>query len=438
MLRQKTFLKSIPWSTIISALCHLPLFLVLFVTTTSVLPDWIPGDAWYGACLIASIALAVFSGGIFRRAVRMELLDKGWLLGLLSFIGWAGLIWICLPENASQGWDIKSWLIPAGIVLFLYAASPQSWKTIAVCFVIVGLINSLGGFGIWVAHHFDPAYQSVISSDSEVVGTGRGWWYLIGGGVHPVAGLRGGVAINGMADVLFWPFMILVGCAGAVKRRWLAILGILAISLGIFVTYSRSTAIVMVIGVILFLFLQRKSGISISRRMIIAVLALIAMISTALLLLLPRSLVGSVFFRFEMWQQVFGYIQAFPNTLLGGGGFPRIVAHPYDVWDTHNMYLYLLVAYGIPGLLLFLAPIGHILWKGWKIFSGVRQHAIDPHAAAAISALACFLFRGMMESQVNEMDLRMAFVLFFVYAAATVRDELTKTASPTGSDSSRL
>jgi hypothetical protein len=426
MLRLKSFLQQFSFSRIISGLCYLPLFIVLFVPTTSFLPSVMPVPEWYKLCLIAAIILAVVSGRFLQRDIWKGLLDKGWLFWLMVFIAWVCLLWICQADDAIGDSDLKYWLIPAGLILLLWIASSHSWKGIAACFLIVGLINSLAGFGFWLEHHFDPAYRTFISSNSEAGATGLGWYYLIGGGIPPTAGLRDTVAINGMADLLFWPFMILIGYVAIAKRKWLPILGIVIITLGIFATYSRSTAVVMALGIAFFFFLRKKNGINISRRKAAAFLALIALVPIVMLFFLPRSLVGSFFSRFDMWNRILIYLQKFPNTYLTGGGFPRIVFYPFEVWDTHSTYLYLVVAYGIPGLLLFLVFFGSFLREGWKNISNVLQPPMDAHAAAALSALACFLIRGLVESQINEIDWRMSFVLFLAYAAWTIHGELPK------------
>jgi O-antigen ligase len=220
--------------------------------------------------------------------------------------------------------------------------------------------------------------------------------------------------------------MVAVGYLAAARQRWLAVLGIVILILGIFITYSRPTAIVMVLGVVVFFFLRSGKRISITWRAAVGILGLAGLAAAILLIALPRSFVGTVFFRFGMWQQTLAFFQKFPSTLLLGGGFPRILYDPFAVWDTHNMYLFLAVSYGVPGLLVFLAMFGHIIRGGWRVFSSSFQNPMAPHAAAALSALACFLIRGFVESQVNELDLRFAFVFFLVYAAETLREELPR------------
>lgn len=415
--------QSVNSAGILHALCYLPLFFVLFVPTTSFLPEIMPVEVWYKWSLAIAILFAILSGRMFTREVFLFFSGKRWFFWLLVFIGWVALLWIFQSDNVSEDWDIKYWLIPVGLVFFLWIASPKFTRVIAACFLIVGLINSLAGFGTWVGYHFDPSLQTPISPDLESGAAGYGWYYWIGGGIPPVAGLRGTVSINGMADLLFWPFMIFLGYSVSTKSRWPSILGMAITALGIFATYSRSTAVVMPLGLVIFLFLRKRMRISVSRRVIAVFITLAILLLLVMLLFLPRPLVGSFISRFDVWQRILIYLQDFPATLLIGGGFPQIIFYPYEVWDSHSIYLYLLVAYGIPGLLLFLIPLLFFIRKSWGRIRDILQSPMEAHASAAIAALICFLIRGIAESQVNEIDWRMAFVLFFSYAAGTIHGE---------------
>ncbi len=423
-------LRSITFSKIISASCFLLIFLILFVPTTTFTGSLLPIDEWYKYFFVAAILLVVLSRRIFRRETWQELLERKWLVGSLVFFFWLDLLWLFQPESGNDVSDIKYWLIAVGFIFFLWLASPDSWKWIPKGFLLVGLINSCAAIAIWVAHHFNPVYYTEVSSDPTINGTGRGWWYLLGGGIHPVAGLRGPVAINGMADILFWPFMILLGYLAFKQRRGAAILGILIVTLGIFVTYSRSTIIVMGLGIFAFLIIQKWKAIHISLRGVILVIAFLSILSILLLFLLPRSFVGSIFYRFGMWQQAYAYFVDFPQTVWSGGGFPKIGWSPYEVWDTHNMYLFLIVQYGVPGLLLFLGMLTLALREGRNLFSRASPVRVNPHAVAAFCALAGFIIRGMAESQINELDLRVAFIFFLAYAVETFRRGISEPQSP--------
>jgi hypothetical protein len=396
------------------------IFLVLFIPTTSFLSN-VSVEASYTFLLGCLILLALLSGRLLNSRAWGQLFQQRWLFWLALFVGWLIFLSLIQPEGWKDIHDFQGWLLVTLFVLVIYLIWPKSYQWIPVCFLLIGLINSIAGSATWMIHRMNPTAAQVVSSDPTIFATGYGFYYWIGG-ILPVAGLRDNIAINQMADLLFWPFMILLGCFSHKKLRWLIFAGLLMIGAGIFVTYSRATAIAMGVGVIGFLvcyFLPTK-GISVWKGILSSGI-FIGVLCVAVLLL-PNTISGSVFFRFGFWEQILLFIQNNPFVLLIGGGFPQIGA--YGVWDSHNMYLYVLIQYGIPGFLLFSAMIISIFRENnhsrW-IFSRQSFHT---ESAAVVGALAGFLVRGFAESQMNELDLKMAFILFLLYAAAVLHGSI--------------
>jgi O-antigen ligase len=122
-----------------------------------------------------------------------------------------------------------------------------------------------------------------------------------------------------------------------------------------------------------------------------------------------------------LWDAVFEMMRRTPTFLISGVG-----AHAIDYLqgfallareDPHNMYLYLLVHYGVAGLAAIVLTAWGVLGGGWHALGETRRNP-DAVWTAVFSGWAALLVMGMLDSYFTDAPWRIWFMLMLAILLA--------------------
>lgn len=126
----------------------------------------------------------------------------------------------------------------------------------------------------------------------------------------------------------------------------------------------------------------------------------------------------SVGLRLHMWDITFDQIKAHPISGIGTNGFKRIWENNKEdrslpFFDhPHNSFLYMLVSFGIPGLVVFCWLLFEMLKTGWRSFD-------SPVGFSLFVFTLIFIIGGLTDTQLLVFPTAILFILFSGFAAAS-------------------
>jgi O-antigen ligase len=232
---------------------------------------------------------------------------------------------------------------------------------------------------------------------------------------------------NGYAIYLFIGLMIALGWSANGRLRWLKIMLIVPLALALFWAYAKASLVVMAFAVILFLVQHWVK----SSRLLLMAIGAVLLVGVATLVvasqLVPDALLATLHWRIGLWRTALELIGRQPMILLFGNGMEDYAQHAYYA-QPHNVYLFLLLQYGLVGLCWVALVLVSIWRRGWFARSRGWMHH-EPLLAAYWIALLGFFLIGMVESTLLEIESRMLFLLVAACFSGLAR-ELKATSIP--------
>jgi O-antigen ligase len=139
---------------------------------------------------------------------------------------------------------------------------------------------------------------------------------------------------------------------------------------------------------------------------------------------------SSLSFRQEVWRWTIVAIQDFPFTGIGLGSFRRVirrlyplgVTHGYVVAHAHNIYLHTAVDIGLPGLIIYLALLGLVIYLGW--LAAQRSKPLRPYALGLIAGVIGFHIYGI--GDVLALGSKTALSFWFLLGLITTLHQITQ------------
>jgi hypothetical protein len=176
---------------------------------------------------------------------------------------------------------------------------------------------------------------------------------------------------NAFGAYVYWPCLLSLGLATVPKTRRWGIIGFGFFGISLFLSYYRTLLLGAGFAVIIFFLLRARLS---PRKWIILFLGACFVGALAFLgfYLLNRnsSFFSNFNFRINQWINALPIFAASPLTFIFGSGTQ--IAQSWNTGlarsDPHNAYLYMLVHYGLPGLLIYLGIIWIILERGWRAY----------------------------------------------------------------------
>jgi len=192
------------------------------------------------------------------------------------------------------------------------------------------------------------------------------------------------------------------------KRPILIVAVVLPLGLALVWTYSKASLLVTAGAVMLFWLMRRIKSDQVLVTIMIAALLAAAWTFWNLLPHLPAPLLGTLWWRVGLWSQAIVTIRGDPDILLVGNGLERFGQLAY-YGQPHNLYLYLLLQYGLAGVVWVLAVAAYIWRKGMSLRrNGVMKG--DALLAGTWVGLLGYFVIGLVESNLMSVESRLIFM----------------------------
>jgi hypothetical protein len=344
------------------------------------------------------------------------------LVYFFSFI----VLWALVIRPWADDWkhglsDVRDWAIPLLGFVALVTTIRQGWRRWIAIFLLLVWLNALVGIYQHLTDSFRPfvsslaAYKTGFTVSPEDISRLALVSYAAGFFTHP----------NGFAMYLFAGLMLGLGQLAGSRKWWLGLGLVMPIALALFWTYAKASLLVMGAAVVIF-WLQRwiKPGTD------FLVILIFGLVTGAIMLWLaipyvPSALLTTFWWRVGLWQTGLSVIGEYPAILFSGNGLDIFAQQAY-YGQPHNLYLYLLLEYGLPGLLWSLLLGWHLLRRGWR----ARQLGLlraEPLLAALWVTLLGYFAIGLVESNLLGIENRMIFLTIGACFVGLSREVRAKT-----------
>lgn len=322
----------------------------------------------------------------------------------------AGMVlWASIVRPWAADWkhgvsDVRDWVIPLLGFIALSSTVRHGWRRWIGVFLFIAVLTALVG----IYQHFTDSFRPFVSALASyktgfVVAPDDGQLTLVsyaaGFFSHP----------NGLAEFLFIGLMISLGWLVEPGQRWWKIVVLAVIALALLWTYAKTSLIVAGLAIVLF-WLQHWIK---TRKTLLAALAITITFGGVGLWIaaqhVPATLLNTFWWRVGLWQTAFNTISQNPSILLVGNGLDIFALHAYYP-QPHDMYLYLLLQYGVLGLMFGLIAIGQIWRRGWQARTA-KHTKQEPVLAGLWIALLGYFVIGLVESELFGIESRMIFLM---------------------------
>lgn len=365
--------------------------------------------------LFVSVALLAHQIVSWRRLVILKE-PLAFLFAAITLLAFVIRPW---DSNWQHGLsDVRDWFIPLlGFVVFLTTIR-RGWRHWVTIFLALVWFNALVG----IYQHFTDSFRPFIS---ELAAYKTGFTVLqeenrlilvpfaVGFFSHP----------NGFAMYLFVGLMMALGKFYKSKKKQKAILFavvLLPIALSLYWTFAKASLLVMV-GAISLFWLERRVK---SNPILLAIMGAGLMTSAVVLWQVaqyaPPALLATFWWRVGLWQTVLVTIGTHPVILLLGNGLESFAGVAY-YGQPHNLYLYLLLEYGLIGLMWGIALVWY-LWRRGIYIRRVGWTTSEPMLAAIWIGLLGYFVIGLVESNLMGIENRMIFMTVAACFTGLVRE----------------
>jgi O-antigen ligase len=340
---------------------------------------------------------------------------------ILLFMGMT--VWASIIRPWAVDWqhglsDARDWVVPLLGYIALVSTVRLRWRKWIGVFLAWVILLSILGIYQHVTQSARPFLNELAISKTgflvspadesrlQIVSAAVGFF------THP----------NGYAMYLFLGLMAALGWLESDKRRWYKFIVILLITLAIYWAYAKASLIVMVFAVTWF-WLQhwfKRGGQALS---LMGGIILSAIPFTWIALqFLPAALLNTFRWRVQLWNIALETIRSHPNILLVGNGVDLFAQQAFYA-QPHNVYLYLLLEYGLAGLIFIALVISYLWVRGWRLHQrGLLRR--EPLLAGLWTALLGFFIIGLVESNLMGIENRMIFLLTAAFFTGLERETL--------------
>ena len=384
--------------------------LALFVSASF---QWEFGPDPLRVALVEPVALVVLVYLIVSGTPSVErprLHGVAWLwLGLAA---WAGLQWLVATDWRFGARDVRQLILAALILAALLRRRDFDPRRAAWIAIGVAGLSALAADTQRLTGWFEPPFATVYYKDVLTAPTGAGVPVAVGFFTNA----------NVFAGFIFWPFLISAGRLIRGPQRLLTGTLTLLLALSLYWSLARGVRAGAVLGMVVqCTFLKVRP-----RELAFGLVTLLAALSTGVILVIASTHPQSGFFltlglRRVLWDAVFEMMRRTPTFLISGVG-----AHAVDYLqgfallgreDPHNMYLYVLVHYGLAGLAAIVLTAWGVLGGGWLALGETRRNP-DAVWIAIFSGWAALLVMGMLDSYFTDAPWRIWFMLMLAIVLA--------------------
>ena len=328
---------------------------------------------------------------------------------------WAALIRPWSLDQRHGLSDVRDWLIPLLGFITLITTIRHGWRYWITIYIFLVWLSALLGIYQHLTDSFRPfiselaAYKTEFAISPEEDRLARAS-FAAGFFSHP----------NGFAMYLFTGLMMGIGKFYKSKPIVFLFVTLIPIALSLYWTFAKAGLLVMV-GAILFIWIERwvkanRTLLVVALSGIIAGIVILWQVSRHI----PPALLVTFWWRVGLWQIALNIIRAHPIILLTGNGMDLFALQAY-YGQPHNLYIYLLLDYGLIGLIWVLVLAWHLWQRGIRIRTTGGMEA-EPLLAAMWIGLLGYLVVGLVESNLMGIELRMIFMIAAACLAGLARE----------------
>lgn len=335
---------------------------------------------------------------------KLTILKEPLVLVFTAMVIWTFAVrpWAINWKNGLS--DVRDWLISLVGFVTLLNITHHGWRNWVVVFLVLAWLNAWLGI-----------YQHVVDGFRPFIGELA--TYKTGFLISPEEGrlMRASFAVgffshpNGFAMYLFVGLMIALGqLQEARKKLPFFFLVVLPIVTSLYWTYAKASLLVAVSLIPVYWLNHRIKSISALLGIVSAGLIIGALILWQAVKYVPPEMLVTFWWRVGLWQIALNILGNYPQILLLGNGLD-IFAYSAYYGQPHNLYLYFLLQYGLPGLMLMLILAGYFWTLGFRLRKNGLTKA-NPVLAALWFAIIGYFAIGLVESNLMGIENRMIFM----------------------------
>lgn len=298
--------------------------------------------------------------------------------------------------------DIRDWLIPTISFVTLLTLDYRDWRKWVGLFLIVLYLNASLGIYQSLTNSGRPFVNelSIYKKDIDFMGETNRASFAAGFYSHP----------NQFGIYLFIGLMLTLGfLTGRKDLHWSKYLLLIPLGLALYWSYSKGSLLVTMVALGLWFLHHLIEPDKLFLRLFIGGAIVAPIVAVIIAPFLPPAMLGTFWWRVDLWQVALETISQQPIIFLLGNGkdiYAQEAIHP----QPHSLYVFMLLQYGLLGLLLTFAIIGRICQLGWQARrSGLMKEY--PILAGLWIALFGFFLIGLIETTWLTLLNRLLFVI---------------------------
>jgi hypothetical protein len=341
-------------------------------------------------------------------------------------IGWSvwGIIVWAVSSNWKYGINETRWIFLSAVAYyFLRVIFNTGWEQKIKIFLLVSvgiaLITDLQG----LAGIFLPPFTALPEKE---------FFLSLNGGITHAVAVGFFKHPNAFGGFIYWPMLLSLGLVMKNTTRKWGMIGFLFFGFSLFLSDYRTLLLGAMLAIVLFALLMVKF----SQRQWTLLLSGVSVFSILGFVVFYLANSASHFFvtftgRVLLWISVFPIVTFSMQTLLLGigGALPVGIFTGLGAVDPHNAYLYMLVHYGLPGLIILASIIGIVVHHGWKANRmGVFQ--ANPVAGALWIGLLVWFITSFADSRLTTPEWQFQFVFLLALFMAIPMGEVEGNNSP--------
>jgi O-antigen ligase len=334
---------------------------------------------------------------------------------LVALCGWCVLSTLWSSHLTRSLSAARDWIVPTIGYIVLLSSARRGWRRQVTIFVAILSLQALIGVYQHATDSSRPfvtalaAYKTGFSVSPDTAQL-QAVSFAVGLFTHP----------NAFAIYLFFGLPLLIAWPARGWRRLPQWALVALVSVCLYWTFAKASLVVMA-AALCWYGLQRL----VRSRLLLALLTGLGVLGGALLAvtlsrLLPGVFLDTFYWRAGLWATGLQVIAREPWILLTGDGvivFGQVAYYG----QPHNVYIYLLLENGLPGLVWALAALG-LIWRQGSYGRRTGLFAREPRLIALWTAQIGFFVIGLVESNLQGVEGRMLFLIVYACFNGLLRE----------------
>jgi len=361
--------------------------------------------------LVASIFL------FFREYVKKHSISwprhKIFLI-LLVLLYWAIFAQVIFSDSTQTGLsDIRNWFVPIlGFVALL--SIKRGWEKVIGVYIFTVFLNSLLGIYQYLTNSFRP-FQITFGDSRLGISILNGEISLtynnfaLGLFTHP----------NDYGAYLVGGLMIALGFA-LTTRKFKDQIIIIPIVAALLFTFSKTSIVISVVLLLGFGVIWLRMRYPVLNWIYLPFVIFLLIGAIFVVGYLPSAIFATYYWRVGLWEAAYEFFLQNPVFLLIGGGFIEYGKIAYYI-QPHDLYIYMLLQYGLPGLVILLSILWETIMETVLCF---QTNSVNKMMLAGLFLAVLTTFAiGFTESTLFGIEPRMIFITWLALCIGFTREK---------------